>query len=97
MLKYSNKNTSEVSILDKVKFSQKTSDDPILERKSDIVGHVSVFPPVAPASEWSTIPWRITTEKSASGGKGLDVLIPADKVMECFTRPHFISESPIEM
>lgn len=78
--------------MDNLKFSQKTSDDPILERKSDIMGHVSVFPPIAPASEWSTAPWRLTTERSADGA-GLDVLISSDKVMECFVRPHFISPS----
>lgn len=67
------------------------SDDPILERTSDVYGWVRVFPPTATdKAEWAKLPWLLLTQKGPDA-KPVEAELKAWAVMECFERPHFIS------
>jgi len=65
--------------------------DPIMERRSDMHGWVRVFPPAADISEWPTLSWRLTTDKTFDSA-GIDVSLKAEYIWDCYERPHFVDE-----
>lgn len=77
---------------EQTEMSASHSDDPILERKSDLYGEVKVFPPNVPSSEWPTESFLLTTTKNCDNHAGLYVVLQAAHVWEAYQRPYLIRD-----
>jgi hypothetical protein len=53
--------------MSKTKTEPKFETEPMLEKRSHILGDVRLYAPDAPIAQWNELPWRLTT---ASGWEG---------------------------
>lgn len=69
--------------------------EPIYDRHSFLLGTVSLYAPNAPASEWKTLPWRITTSRGWEGhdSKGLEYIVKPETAVEAMNHLGAIGNS----